>query len=77
MLDRLIRRAAVANEQFQGCRRVEAYVDGDDVEWTIGHNDERVLLALGDAAAVALTAGEASALADALALRAGKLAPPT
>jgi hypothetical protein len=72
MLDRLRRRQAIVNEQFAGCRRVETCVDG--VEWTIGHTDERVLLALGDSEPVELTADEASALAEALALRAAKLA---
>ena len=74
MLDRLRRRAEVASDQFSGCRRIEAYVDGE-VEWTIGHTDDRVLLALGDAKPAELTAVDASALADALALRAGKLSP--
>jgi hypothetical protein len=71
MLDRVARRAAAAAEHFVGCRRVEVHVDG--VEWTIGHDAERVLLALADDEPVALTADEASELAAALLVRAGKI----
>lgn len=72
MLDRLRRRSTIANEHFAGCRRVEAHVDGD-IEWTIGHDAERVLLALEDAKPVRLTTDEAIELANALALRAAKV----
>ena len=71
MLDRLRRRTVLAESDFAGCRRVEAYVDG--AEFTIGDNSSTVLLALGDAKPVELTADAADALAAALALRAGKL----
>ena len=68
MLEGVARRAAAGAEHFAGLRRVEVHVDG--VEWTIGHDAERVLLALEDAKPVALTADEASKLAAAIELRA-------
>jgi hypothetical protein len=70
MLDRLRHRATTAEEHFTGCRHLEV---GFDVDWTIGDTGARVLLALGDAAPVELTAGQAEALAGALAVRAAKV----
>ena len=72
MLDRVKRRSMMANQHFADCRRIEAHVHGD-AEWTIGHNDERVLLALEDTQPVALTADDADKFAAALALRAEKV----